>query len=174
LIAASAGLNLALAYLPGALAFDPLLAPPAAIELASAIVWFDAYITNVDRTARNTNMLLLKGQLWLIDHGASLYFHHTRGDYQARSRGAFPQVKDHVLLRHASDIAAADADLSRRLNQDVLHRIVVSIPEIWLQDEPGFADSVEHREAYVAYLLSRLAIPRAFVEEAIDAHANLV
>jgi hypothetical protein len=174
LIAASAGLNLALAYLPGALAFEPLLAAPAATALASAIVWFDAYVTNVDRTARNSNMLLLNRQLWLIDHGASLYVHHTWGDYLARSRGAFPQVKDHVLLRYATDIAAADADLSRRLNQAMVHEIVELIPESWLEDEPGFAGSAEHRAAYVAYLLSRLAAPRAFVEEAIDARAQLV
>src|SRR5262245_45137110 len=174
LIVASAGLNLALAYLPGALAFEPLLAPPAAIELASAIVWFDAYTTNVDRTARNTNMLLLNQQLWLIDHGASLYVHHTWGDYLARSRSSFTQIKDHVLLRYANDIAAADGNLSERLNQDVIEKIVGLIPESWLENEPRFADTAEHRAAYVAYLLSRLATPRAFVEEAIDAHAKLI
>jgi hypothetical protein len=174
LVTASAGLNLALAYLAGALAFEPLFAPPAAVELASAIVWFDAYTTNVDRTARNTNMLLLNRQLWLIDHGASLYVHHTWGDYLARSRSPFAQIKDHVLLRHASDIAAADADLSRRLDDDVIRAIVDLIPESWLEGEPGFASSAEHRAAYVAYLLSRLAAPRAFVKEAIDARAKLV
>jgi hypothetical protein len=174
LITASAGLNMALAYLPGALAFEPLLAPAAATALASAIVWFDAYITNVDRTARNTNMLLLNQQLWLIDHGASLYVHHTWGDYLARSRSAFAQVKDHVLLRFAGDIAAADADLSQLLNQDNIQEIVELIPEGWLENEPGFANSAEHRAAYVAYLLSRLTAPRAFVEEAIDAHAKLI
>jgi hypothetical protein len=174
LITASAGLNLALAYLPGALAFEPLLAPPPAIAEASAIVWFDAYVTNVDRTARNTNMLLLNRQLWLIDHGASLYFHHTWSDYLARSRGAFPQIKDHVLLRFADDIAPIDADLSGRLNEDIITEIVELIPESWLENEPGFANSAEHRAAYVAYLLGRLAAPRAFVEEAIDARAKLV
>jgi hypothetical protein len=174
LISASAGLNLALAYLPGALAFEPLLAPLPALDLASAIVWFDAYATNVDRTARNTNMLLLHRQLWLIDHGASLYVHHTWGDYLARSRSSFPQVKDHVLLRYASAIAAADADLSQRLTDAVIQKIVELIPESWLEGEPGFADSADHRAAYVAYLLGRLAAPRAFVEEAIDAHAKLV
>jgi hypothetical protein len=174
LIAASAGLNLALAYLPGALAFDPLLASPAAITLASAIVWFAAYTTNVDRTARNTNMLLLNKQLWLIDHGASLYVHHTWGDYLARSRGSFPQVRDHVLLRFAGDIAAADDELGRKLSREVIGEIIDLIPESWLENEPGFASSDEHRAAYIAYLLSRLAAPRAFVEEAIDAHAKLV
>jgi hypothetical protein len=165
---------LALAYLPGALAFEPLLAPPTAIAQASAIIWFDAYTTNVDRTARNTNMLLLSQQLWLIDHGASLYVHHTWGDYLARSRSSFPQIKDHALLRFAGDIAAADSDLSRRLNQDVIQQIVELIPEGWLENEPGFANSAEHRAAYVAYLLSRLAARRAFVEEAIDARAKLI
>jgi hypothetical protein len=145
-----------------------------AIELASAIVWFDAYVTNVDRTARNSNMLLLNHQLWLIDHGASLYVHHTWSDYLARSRSSFPQVKDHVLLRYASELAAADADFSRRLNNTVVQKLVELIPESWLEGEPQFADSAEHRAAYIAYLLGRLAARHAFVEEAIDAHSKLV
>ena len=174
LISASAGLNLGLAYLPGALAFEPLAAPLAALQLATTIVWFDAYITNVDRTARNTNMLLLHRQLWLIDHGASLYVHYTWAEYLARSRGTFPQIKDHVLLRYADDLAAADASLSRRLNHALIQTIVELIPASWLDGEPSFADNAEHRAAYVAYLLGRLASPRAFVEEAIDAHSKLV
>jgi hypothetical protein len=173
LINASVGLNLALAYVPGALAFEPLLAPPETLELASAIVWFDAYVTNVDRTARNTNMLLNR-RLWLIDHGASLYFHHTWANYLARSRSPFPQIKDHILLPYANHLSAADADKSEQLNGEIIREIVGLIPESWLADEPGFANSDEHRAAYVAYLLGRLAAPRAFVEEAIDARTKLV
>ena len=174
LLRASAGLNLALAYLPGALAFEPLAAPPAALALASAIVWFDAYVTNVDRTARNTNMLLVQQHLWLIDHGAALFFHHTWNDYMARSHSRFPQIKDHILLRYADAIRQADAELSRVLAPERIREIIALIPDGWLEGETSFADPAEHRAAYVAYLLSRLEEPRAFVEEALDARAKLV
>ena len=174
LLRASAGLNLALAYIPGALAFEPLLAPASALAQASAIVWFDAYSTNGDRTPRNTNLLVKDQQLWLIDHGAALFVHHAWGDYMARSRSRFPQIKDHVLLRHAGDLAGADARLSRLLTPDALGRIVDLIPASWLDGEPRFASQAEHRAAYVDYLLGRLAAPRAFVEEAVHARAQLV
>jgi hypothetical protein len=167
---ASAGLNLGLDYLPGSVGYDPLLFKPDR-ELASAIVWFDAYITNVDRTARNTNMLIWHKNLWLIDHGAALYFHHTWADYQARSRRPFPAIKDHVLLRYASALADVDAALSARLTPDVIGAIVAAIPDAWLGNEPLFADHAAHRAAYATYLLDRLATPRAFVEEAIHARA---
>src|SRR6267142_1045036 len=101
LIKASAGLNIALDYLPGAVMFDPLAEKPAP-RLASDIVWFDAFVTNVDRTPRNANMLMWHRQLQLIDHGAALYFHHTRNSYLERSRDVFPLIKNHVLLQFAS------------------------------------------------------------------------
>jgi hypothetical protein len=174
LLKASVGLNLALAYIPGALGFEPLLVPPSALRQASAVVWFDAYTTNVDRTPRNTNMLVQDGRLWLIDHGAALYIHHTWADYQARSRGRFPQIKDHVLLRYATDLPAADAALSALLTPDLIAAIVEQIPASWLDGETRFANDAEHRAAYRAYLLGRLEAPRAFVEEAVDARAKLV
>jgi hypothetical protein len=172
LIKASAGLNLALAYVDGALAFEPLLVPPMALKLASAIVWFDAFLTNVDRTARNTNMLVREGRLWLIDHGAALYVHHTWANYLDRSRGPFPQVKDHVLLPYANALDEADIVLSALLTPELIHWIVALIPDSWLDSQPAFADREEHRAAYVSYLLGRLAAPRAFVEEALDARAK--
>ena len=174
LIAASAGLNLALAYVGGALAFEPLLPPPAALALASAIVWFDAYTTNVDRTARNTNMLVRDQQLWLIDHGAALFVHHTWANYLERSHSPFAQVKDHVLLRYADALPEADLVLRPLVTPELIEAIVARIPDSWLDDEPSFAGHDEHRAAYVSYLLSRLAEPRAFVEEALDARAKLV
>jgi hypothetical protein len=173
LLLASVGLNLALAYVPSALAYDPLLPPPQARELASAIVWFDAYVTNVDRTPRNTNMLQ-NGELWLIDHGAALFMHHTWTDYMARSHSRFLQIKDHVLLPLADALPEADAVLTERLTAEQIAAIVDLIPESWLGDVPAFGSPAEHREAYVRYLLSRLEGPRAFVEEAIDARAKLV
>ena len=173
LIKASAGLNLALDYLPGSIAFDPVATAPDPV-VASAIVWFDAYTTNVDRTPRNTNMLIWGPHIWLIDHGASLYFHHTWDGYLARSRSRFPQIKDHVLLPFADAIDAADATLSARLTPALIERIVGAIPEAWLAGEPAFASSDEHRAAYVTYLLNRLQSPRGFVEEAQHARAQLV
>lgn len=167
---ASAGLNLGMDYLPGSLGYDPLLFKPDP-ALASAIVWFDAFITNVDRTARNTNMLIWHKNLWLIDHGAALYFQHTWTDYLARSRNPFPPIKHHVLLRYASALAEVDATLSARLTPEVIGEIVAAIPDAWLGDEAQFADQAAHRAAYTAYLLNRLAAPRAFVEEAIHARA---
>jgi hypothetical protein len=174
LLRASAGLNLALGYLPGALTFEPLAAPPDALALASSIVWFDAYVTNVDRTARNTNMLLWQHRLWLIDHGAALFFHHTWNDYLTRSRSRFPQIKDHILLRFAEALPAADATLSQVLTAERLRTIAGCVPDSWLEGEPRFGDPAAHRAAYVEYLLSRLEGPRAFVEEALDARAQLV
>jgi hypothetical protein len=174
LLRASVGVNLALGYIAGALAFEPLLAPPATLQLASAIVWFDAFTTNVDRTARNTNMLLRDGQLWLIDHGAALYVHHTWANYLERSRSPFQQIKDHVLLRYADALAEADAVLSGMLSRELFAELVAQIPESWLAGEPHFAGVAEHRAAYVDYLASRLAEPRLFVEEAVHARAQLI
>jgi hypothetical protein len=150
------------------------LPPPEALALASAIVWFDAYTTNVDRTARNTNMLVRDGQLWLIDHGAALYVHHTWTNYLERSRSAFPQVKDHVLLRYADALPEADLVLRPLLTPELIESIIAQIPDIWLDDEPSFANRDQHRAAYMSYLLTRLAEPRTFVEEALDARAKLV
>ncbi|MCL4302739.1 MAG: aminotransferase class I and II [Anaerolineae bacterium] len=170
LIKASAGLNLALAYLPGAFAFDPLL-NPLGPELASAVVWFDSYVTNVDRTPRNTNILMWQQRPWLIDHGACLYFHHSWNGYLARSRSRFPQIKEHVLLPFADDLPAADAAMSARLTPEIIDGVVNLIPAAWLNSEAGFADHSEHRAAYAAYLHRRLESPREFVEEAIRARA---
>jgi len=174
LIDASPGLNLALDYLPGSLDYNPLLAPPPDPALAAHIVWFDAYTTNVDRTVRNTNMLLWHKRLYLIDHGAALYFHHSWDDYLARSRSPFPQIKDHVLLPVAGDITEADRALAPLLTPEVIETIVALIPDAWLRDERLFADPAAHRDAYRAYLENRLESPRLFAEEAIRARARLV
>jgi hypothetical protein len=170
LIRASAGLNLALDYLPGAVAFDPLVHRPDA-DLASRIVWFDAFVTNVDRTARNVNLLMWHRRLWLIDHGAALIFHHQWDGYLERSGSAFPMVKDHVLLDVADAIAAADAALTQHLAAAEIERVVSLVPDDWLEDTPLFATKDEQRAAYVRYLGARLQPPRRFVEEAIRARA---
>jgi hypothetical protein len=174
LIDASAGLNLGLDYLPGSIAFDPAVTPPPTPDLAAAVVWFDAFVTNVDRTARNTNLLIWHRELWLIDHGASLYFHHSWNDYLERSQSRFPQIKDHVLLPIASDLMVADAILSERLTADALRAIVELVPSSWLGDEVALGGAEEHRAAYLTYVLARLQEPRLFVEEAEHARRQLV
>jgi hypothetical protein len=167
LIRASGGLNLGLDYLPGSVAFDPVVERPAA-DLASRVVWFDAFVSNVDRTVRNTNLLMWHRRLWLIDHGASLYFHHTAG-WQAdreRARDPFPRVKEHVLLPLAAELEQADAALTGLLTQAVIQEIATLIPESWLRDEPRSAGGGAASADYARYLEARLAAPRAFVEEA--------
>jgi hypothetical protein len=173
LLRQSEGLNLALDYLPGSITFDPLIDGAAAStnRLASSIVWFDALVTNVDRTARNTNLLVWHRRLWMIDHGASLYFHHAWDDFLARSRSPFAAIRDHVLLPWANELAEADAALAALLTADALGELVEAIPESWLGEEPLFATTAEHRQAYRKYLLRRLEEPRVWVEEAIRARS---
>jgi len=176
LINASAGLNLGMDYLPGSLAFDAAASTPLDPELASAIVWFDALITNVDRTVRNTNMLLWHKRLYLIDHGAGLYVHFSWPGYLERAHSPFQQIRDHVLLRYASALPEADARLSAVLTPDVLHAIVALIPNEWFLpvDEPEFSSVEEQRTAYLRYLAERLTEPRTFLEEAIRARSARV
>jgi hypothetical protein len=170
LIMDSAGLNLALDYLPGSVTYDPITQKPDH-ELASRIVWFDAYVTNVDRTARNTNMLMWHRQLWLIDHGAALYFQHSWSNYLERSVDPFALIKDHVLLPFAGSVAAADTKLSARITPQVIRDCVALIPEDWLVADAPFASGEQHRDAYVQYLLRRLQPPHAFAEEATRARS---
>src|SRR5689334_13669649 len=168
LIKASAGLNLALDYLPGSITFDPVVDQPDA-ALASAVVWFDAFVSNVDRTPRNTNLLVWHRKLWLIDHGAALYFHHAWDGYLARAVDPFARIKDHVLLPFATQLREADERLAALLPRDTIERIVAAIPGEWLGGEVPFADAAAHRAAYADYLCRRLEAPRAFVEEALRA-----
>lgn len=163
LIRASDGLNLALDYLPGSVTFDPV-AEKVDPELAAKIVWLDALVTNVDRTARNTNMLMWHRKLWLIDHGASLYFHHRWTDYLERSGEPFQLIKNHVLLRSASAIEKIDQSLASMVTTELLRELVALIPGQWLMANDMFESEQQHRNAYVEYLVSRLKSPRAFAE----------
>jgi hypothetical protein len=171
LIKASAGLNLGIDYLPGSVTFDPVVEHPDA-QLASSIVWFDALVTNVDRTPRNANLLMWHRKLWLIDHGAALYFQHAWDDYLARSAAPFALIRDHVLLPAASRLAEVDAALAAKLDERTIDAIVEDIPAAWLTGDAPFADHRAHRDAYATWLKRRLASPRAFVEEAIRARAR--
>ena len=177
LIRASAGLNLALDYLPGSVMFDPV-AEKLDADLASRVVWFDAYVTNVDRTPRNANLLMWHRRLWLIDHGAALYFHHTWTNYLERSRDAFSMIKDHVLLPSTSvaSLREIDSKMTERITPDIIGGIVNLIPDAWLAAESQVSDSrlmvrPNTRDAYIEYLLSRLEAPHVFLEEAIRARS---
>ncbi len=170
LVDGSAGLNLALDYLPGSITFDPLSFKPDA-ELASRIVWFDAFTSNIDRTARNANMLVWHGKLWLIDHGAALYFHHSPRDFVERAAAPFEAIKDHVLLPLASRLDDADLAMTALLTPAVVAEIVELIPDAWLDGDPQVASKVSQRDAYTAYFARRLQAPRAFVQEAARARS---
>jgi hypothetical protein len=170
LIRASAGLNLALDYLPGSVMFDPIVNIPAP-DLASRVVWFDAYVTNVDRTARNTNLLTWHRRLWLIDHGATLYFHHAPG-WEAgtdRAGDSFPMIKHHVLLHAATMLGAVDETMAGALSAEVIEIIVGMIPDVWLAEGGCLGEAARVRAAYSRYLRDRVDAPRSFVEEAVRA-----
>jgi hypothetical protein len=171
LIRASTGLNLALDYLPGSITFDPLVSQPDA-RLASAIVWFDSLVCNVDRTARNVNMLMWHRRLWLIDHGAALYFHHAWNQYDQHATSPFPLIKDHVLLKFASMIEEVDAEMSARLTEEKIADIVALIPENWLAMDPGFDSKSQQRKSYLDYFTRRLRSTAVFVREAVHARSS--
>ncbi|MGE0542669.1 MAG: HipA family kinase [Dehalococcoidia bacterium] len=168
----SAGENFGLAFLMGALAFDPAVDRTVDPDLAAAIVWFDAFITNVDRTVRNTNLLVRHEQVWLIDHGASLYFHHNWKGWESRIQSPFPPIKDHVLLHVAGDLAAADRRLRPLATDAAIRAVVDDVPAAWLDDEPAVGDAAAVRDAYVTYLTARLHGPRDWLQEAIDAQSR--
>lgn len=171
LLKASVGLNLAVDYLPGALGYDPAGSTPPTAALAAQVVWFDALVTNVDRTARNPNLLVWHRALWCIDHGACLYVHHDWLDAPARAASPFPQIRDHVLLPLASDVAAAGATLRPRLPAEFLTRVAAAVPEVWLPPDPAIGDGAAQRRAYVDWLLLRLEQASVFEEEANRARA---
>ena len=166
----SEGLNLGLHYLSGAVAFDPVVNRIDSLT-ASKIVWLDSLLTNVDRTARNTNMLMWNKELWLIDHGAALYFHHTWTNWEEQSTRPFAQVKDHVLLPWASEMVAADTSLKAILTKDVIHSIVSLIPDEFI---PAQYEATDTRKVYMEFLLNRINDSHNFVKQAEYARQALV
>lgn len=173
LLKASTGLNLGLHYLSGAFTVDPYV-NEIDDDTASRIVWLDAFITNVDRTVRNTNMLRWNHELWLIDHGAALYFHHSWGDVAQAALTPFAYIRDHALLPRASMIAEADKALRQRITPRTLQKIVGLIPDEWLDWDDTTLSPAELREAYTMFLTTRLANSNIFVKEAIDARQRLI
>ena len=174
LLRGSHGLNLGLHFLSGAINFDPVVTQVDA-ELASKIIWVDAFLTNIDRTFRNTNMLIWHKELWLIDHGASLYFHHSWGDWEKAAKSPFAYVKDHVLLPRvtAESLQKAEEYLKIVLTENVLHDIVQALPNDWLEWEGSEQSPSEIREVYTRFLLTRLQYSSIFLNEAKDAAARI-
>lgn len=161
LVTASAGVNCGIDFLPGALDYNPARPGTMGSLRASEIVWLDALTTNVDRTARNPNLLVWHRETWLIDHGASLYQHHSDRDLVGRAHEPFPLIAEHVLLPLAGDLRAVDGRLASVLSRDAVAAAVGLVPEEWLGP-----DTPSARAAYVEYFCARLAAPRAFVDEA--------
>lgn len=180
LLRASTGLNVGYRYLDGAFAYDPVAAHEFVDpQFAADVVWLDAYVTNIDRTPRNPNILVWNREPWLIDHGAALYFHHNWESVDAsRVRTTFPPIRDHVLLPVSADLRDADDRIAPLLSESLFRKILETVPDALLMDqvegrEPPFPTAEENREAYVKYLVGRLKGPRSFVDEAARARASL-
>ena len=172
LLRASVGLNLALDYLPGSSMFDPAAGDKSDAHTASLAVWFDAFTLNVDRTARNANLLNWHRQLYFIDHGAALYFHHNWPDANRLADSPFADVRNHILLPWASDLEQAAVHAASRLNRQLLTKILALIPDEWLQS--SHPTPTEARAAYLDLLTQRLAASPIFTQEAIRARAHLI
>jgi len=168
LLQGSRGLNLGLHFLSGALTFDPVTTRVDGL-LASQIVWLDAFLTNVDRTVRNTNMLMWHKELWLIDHGATLYFHHTWTNWETQSLSPFPMIKDHVLLPFADKLAEVDAAFRRLITPEIIREIVELIPNEWAEHAEQGLSAAEVREVYYRFLTRRLEHSTNFLNEVIHA-----
>jgi len=171
LLRSSEGMNLGIHYLSGSITFDPVVTKPDS-KLASQIVWLDAMLTNVDRTARNTNMLTWHNELWLIDHGACLYFHHSWHNWQEQSERPFVQIKDHVLLPLATEIDNADERFRSLLTPSRIRSIIELVPDEWLNStnkDPGLT-----RDVYIDFLINRIAHSANFVNEANHARQSII
>jgi len=173
LLKGSRGLNLALHFLSGALTFDPVVTQVDE-NLASKIVWLDAFITNIDRTVKNTNMLIWHKELWLIDHGATFYFHHSWSDWQKAAVTPFPYIKDHVLLPQAALIEEINEEMITLLPDKKLREITDLIPADWLDWEGFDLSSEEIREVYYQFLVTRRNNANNFVKQIQDARETLV
>lgn len=169
----SQGMNLALHFLSGALTFDPVVTKVEERE-ASKIVWLDAFTTNIDRTVKNTNMLMWNKELWLIDHGATFYFHHSWHDYEKAARTPFPYIKDHVLLPQANMVQQINDEMIAFLSDNKLRKLTNLIPQNWLEWEGAEMKPEEIREVYFKFLLLRRNSANTFVKQIQDARKTLI
>lgn len=173
LLQASQGTNLALHFLSGAINFDPVVTTVDSL-LASKIVFLDALITNVDRTFRNTNMLIWHKELWLIDHGASFYFHHSWTNVEKSAKSPFSFIKDHVLLAQADQLREVAEEFKKLLTEDRIRKIVGFIPDEWLDWKDVDENSSKIRETYIQFIMTRLAHSEIFIIEAQNARKAVV
>lgn len=173
LLQGSNGLNLALHFLSGAISFDPVvtLVDP---RLASQVLWLDAFITNVDRTCRNTNMLIWNKELWLIDHGAAFYFHHSWSNFDQQAKSPFKFIKDHVLLPQASLLEEVDEEYKNILSEKKFREIVDLIPDEWLHWKETPESPQKIKQVYLQFLITRLAYSPIFIKEAQNARKALI
>ena len=174
LLRASSCTNLGFRFLEQAFAYNPLLNPqPMEDVTASQIVWLDSYIMNVDRTSRNVNILIAEGKVWVIDHGAAFFFHHTWDNLPERAQSPFAFVREHTLLPIASELEEVDALVRSQLEDDFLREVVNLPPEEWLVQDDRIGDSAAQRDAYFNFLRDRRDNSAIFVQEAIRARASL-
>ena len=173
LLKASVGLNLGLHYLSGSISFDPAVTTVDPL-LASKIVWLDCFLTNMDRTVKNTNMLSWNRELWLIDHGACLYFHHNWQNWREQAVKPFLLVKDHVLLPQATELNEVDGAFHALLTSTHIRSIVSLIPDEWLAVDMSFGSVAEHRQVYIDFLETRFAHSPVFVKEAQYAAQSVI
>tara|TARA_R110001592_G_scaffold2696_10_gene15398 strand:+ start:1705 stop:2484 length:780 start_codon:yes stop_codon:yes gene_type:complete len=164
----SVGLNLGLHFLSSAITYDPLVSDVDSLT-ASKVVLLDSLISNIDRTAKNTNLLNWNKELWIIDNGASLYFHHNWETWENHLTRTFPLIKDHVLLAKATSLIEASSEIKQLINADAIKEIIANIPEDWLLSEGDFLDPDEMRAAYISFLNAKLSMIDELVKEAADA-----
>ena len=174
LLQSSIGLNLGMDYLPGSVMFNQAAHDLVDEQVASLAVWFDAFVTNVDRTARNPNLLSWHRNLYFIDHGAALYFHHDWGNLEEKAKSRFPVIKSHLLLPWAGNLRYADVQAPSRLAAETIFAILSQVPDAWLVPEEGAPDAATKREQYLSYFQTRLQHAENFVQEAIDARSRLL
>lgn len=172
LLKGSRGLNLGLHFLSGAMTWD-VAANNADALTASMIVWVDALLTNIDRTARNTNMLLWNKELWLIDHGSSLYFHHSWNGWEKAMLSPFPYVKDHALLRDAALLTEVDESMHRAISIEDLYAVVDMVPDEWLDEPESGLSIAERRDIYKKFLATRFNNSKKFTDHAIEVRRQL-
>lgn len=164
----SVGLNLGLHFLTGAITYDPLISKTDAIT-ASKVVILDSLISNIDRTAKNANLLYWHNELWVIDNGASFYFHHNWDTWEIHLSRTFPYIKDHVLLPHATNLNMAALEIKQVINEEVIKEIIENIPEDWLISEGDSMHPDAMRAAYILFLKTKFAMIDILVKEAEDA-----
>jgi hypothetical protein len=174
LLKGSAGLNLALDYLPGSTMFDPAARDVAPAAEASMLVWFDAFVQNVDRTPRNANLLVWHRKLYPIDHGAALFFHHDWPSMEKKAKSPFTEIKQHILLPWAKEIEQAARVAHERLTRQLIADIVGKVPDEWLESVPGGLSATERRAGYLNFFTRRLEFSATFEQEAMRAHFRVV